>query len=194
MSWKTGVFGKLTIRKEIAPDIFYCDCACGNELAVFRSLLVSRVQTNCGMCVQKHSRRPTLNGHTRSFLRSDGSRGRRTSREYNSYASMVSRCNVVSHHAYADYGGRGIRVCERWLPDGKGTGFKRFLEDMGPRPSGYTLDRKDPQGHYDPLNCRWADRDTQANNQRRQVYPDGAQPVRDYFEMEARLEAEMGPY
>jgi hypothetical protein len=107
---------------------------------------------------------------------------------------MKQRCLCPTHHAYKDYGERGIRVCERWLlPNGQG--FKNFLADMGPRPSGLTLDRKDPQGHYEPFNCRWADKETQANNQRRFVYPDGEPPVESYAAMEARLMEELAvPY
>jgi hypothetical protein len=74
--------------------------------------------------------------------------------------------------------------------------LQEFLDDMGPRPSGLTLDRFDRQGHYDPLNCRWADKQIQANNQRRFVYPDGEPPVRDFFEVQTRFEEELclNPY
>jgi hypothetical protein len=110
----------------------------------------------------------------------------KTSREYNSWSIMVARGRRVTHHSCANYGGRGIRVCERWLLPGKG--FMNFLADMGPRPSGKTLDCKDPQGHYEPENCQWADWDTQAKHRRPQLYPDGVPPVQDCFEMEKRLE------
>src|SRR5271163_4778925 len=98
--------------------------------------------------------------------------------------TLVARCQNENHHAYELYGKRGIRVCARWLPDGKGQGFRSFLADLGPRPVGMTLDRIDPCGHYEKLNCRWATPDVQAQNQRRWVYPDGEPPVQDYAEME----------
>ena len=60
MSFRNGKFGRLTIRKQVAPDIFYCDCICGNELHVWRSLLANDVQVDCGICVLRPSRNGLL--------------------------------------------------------------------------------------------------------------------------------------
>ena len=110
---------------------------------------------------------------------------------------MKSRCLYKRGEQYADYGGRGIHICERWLLP-KCVGFKNFIDDMGPRPVGKTLDRIDPCGHYEPGNCRWADATTQNHNQRKYLYPDGNEPpVEDYLAMEKRLEEEesdLNPY
>lgn len=76
-------------------------------------------------------------------------RGQR-SPTYNSWRAMRGRCLYPTHPRYVDYGGRGIRVCDRW------TSFANFLADMGERPDGHTLDRINPQDHYYPANCRWA--------------------------------------
>jgi hypothetical protein len=85
------------------------------------------------------------------------------SRTYASYRSMVMRCTYPSCNGWDRYGGRGITVAERWR--GKG-GFARFLTDMGERPDGMTLDRVDPEGNYEPANCRWATLSEQNRNKR----------------------------
>jgi len=186
VSFKSRVFGQLTILKEIKTDIFLCRCSCGNEIEVWRSLLTNDVQRHCGCLPVVYS----FHGHMRCSWSRDGRTIRRYSAEYNSFSAMKTRCLNRNSSEYHNYGGRGIRICERWLLP-KCEGFKNFIEVMGPRPSGKTLDRIDPQGHYCPQNCRWADTDTQHRNQRRFLYPDGdVPPVESYRVMEQRLEAE----
>lgn len=78
---------------------------------------------------------------------------------------MIRRCTDPKHASYADYGGRGITVCDRWLAS-----YPAFLADMGPRPAGMTIERKDNSGHYEPSNCVWASRVQRANNKRNTRY------------------------
>jgi hypothetical protein len=80
--------------------------------------------------------------------------------EYRTWASMLDRCENERNEHYADYGGRGISVCERWHD------FANFFADMGHKPEGLTLDRIENNKSYEKNNCRWADWFTQANNRR----------------------------
>lgn len=85
------------------------------------------------------------------------------------YTNMMARCNNPNHPHFKDYGGRGIRVCDRWNGE---NGFIYFIDDMGEKTDNTSLDRIDVNSGYSPQNCRWTDIYTQASNTRKpHVYP-----------------------
>jgi hypothetical protein len=80
--------------------------------------------------------------------------------EYNSWQSMKQRCLYPCVNGFENYGGQGVMFCEEWRS------FLAWFADMGSRPPGCSLDRIDPNGNYEPSNCRWADAKQQRQNQR----------------------------
>lgn len=111
--------------------------------------------TGCNFC-------PRIVFATSAQLRSGRRRCECLEATYNSWRNMIQRCTNKNHEQYQDYGGRGITVCEQWRRS-----FLKFVQDMGKRPKGKSLDRRDPNGSYTPDNCCWADAKEQANNRRR---------------------------
>lgn len=149
-------YGRLTVLEELYRQGKYqkerawrCRCDCGQETIVSVGNIVQGGVHSCG-CASREliSMARRTHGHTGSPT-------------YSSWAAMKERCLKPSHHAYGRYGGAGIRICDRWMR------FENFLADMGERPSAeHSLDRVDPNGDYEPGNCRWATRKEQRDHRR----------------------------
>ena len=145
-------FGRLTVvSKTDTKDthgnyLYFCKCACGNTKIASGSLVNQGKIKSCG-CLRRDI--PNRFSHLMSHTR-----------EYKIWAEMRKRCLNPNQKTFSYYGGRGIEICKRW---GK---FENFHSDMGNCPEGFTLDRINPDGNYEPSNCRWASVKTQTRNRR----------------------------
>jgi len=135
-------------------SLWRAGCECGGEIVAPLSKFRRGYLTSCG-CVEKEHK-GVKHGAT--------SNGKITP-EYSSWRSMLSRCYNKKHINYKYYGGRGIRVCNRWRYS-----FELFLLDMGNKPTKkHSIDRINNDGNYEEGNCRWATPKQQANNKRKRI-------------------------
>lgn len=134
-----------------------CMCDCGKEISVVTSSLTSGRTKSCGCQSSRHSigARRTTHGE---------SKGRKVTKELKAWTHMKERCYDVNCKEYPRWGGRGIKICDRWMGD---NGFENFLYDMGRSPTPkHSIDRyPDNDGDYEPSNCRWGTPKQQKRNQ-----------------------------
>lgn len=152
-------FGRLTVTAFVGRQVFptgkrlvwACECDCGQSAYALEAGLKSGDIQSCG-CLSRElsSKRRTKHGLSSHPLR-------------HTYAGMLARCYDPRHPGFKNYGARGITVCDRWRGE---QGLENFIGDMGERPKGLTLDRKDNDGNYCPENCKWSTWPEQNKNKR----------------------------
>lgn len=134
---------------------FRCDC--GAEIIAYVSNVRSGHTGSCG-CLKSAV---TVARNKKTKRTRDGLS---TTPEYRTWYNMHLRCHDATNHTYKWYGGRGIRVCDRWFS------FENFYIDMGPRPTqAHSIERINNDGAYEPANCKWIPRSDQQKNTRRSV-------------------------
>lgn len=153
-------FGKWTVidsssKRGSRNEVYWlCRCECGTVRDVNEKNMTQGLSKSCG-CTNAIGALNKSHGHAANHT---------ISKTYHSWAGMKARCSNPKNSHYHIYGGKGIKVCERWHR------FENFLADMGEKPTGASLDRIDPEKDYSPENCRWADAAQQANNKTNNRY------------------------
>ena len=133
--------------------VWLCSCECGSLARVRANNLRTGNTESCGCLTKEH-----INKIRASATAANTTHGMSKSPEYRSYHHAMLRCSNPNSHRFEDYGGRGIRFCF--------VNFQEFYKEVGPRPKGTSLDRINPDGHYEAGNVRWATSQQQARNKR----------------------------
>lgn len=153
---KGHVYGYLTVLSRVPATgqaRWLCACKCGQQSTALGYDLRKGLVKSCGCFRIEISSKINLS-HGQSKVNN-------RSKEYSVWLNMRNRCYNASTPSFSRYGALGITVCDQWK-----NSFENFFSDMGTCPVGYSIDRIDSSGNYEPLNCRWADIKTQANNRK----------------------------
>lgn len=146
-------FGRLVVlgmegKNQRGHSMWRCQCDCGKTPLFAATRLITGTAKSCG-CF---------------FLEQATTHGLSGTKTYDIWISLKQRCSNAKLKSWPNYGGRGIKVCDRWLS------YENFLADMGEARPGYSIDRINVNGDYEPNNCRWATKEQQVNNTRRNKF------------------------
>ncbi len=144
--------------------IWRCRCDCGEECDVYARALKKGLTKSCG-CLQREGASESCKKTGEGNKKQVGGVASKQHPLYTTWRQMKHRCYGENCADFPYYGGRGIAVCKRWRES-----FEAFVTDMGERPEGHTLDRKDNDGHYEPDNCRWSTALEQTHNRRNSLH------------------------
>ncbi len=189
MGQKTSLVGLRFSRLVVLSEVdkknsgrrYLCRCDCGSHKEIDGTAMTHGGTQSCGcLAREKTAQRSVRHGHASPSSRTP---------TYRSWEAMVRRVSNPKVANWSEYGGRGISLCDQWRS------FDAFLRDMGERPDGTTIDRIDPNGDYEPKNCRWASAAIQSRNKRAtKITMDDAIAIREAVASGATQRAQCAAY